>query len=155
MGEDEDERRRRGRPPDDHEGDDAELEAMARGDAPGAEHARWIAPIALSLFLTQRWAGFLFPDERLPEARELMLVAGVVFLWDAKGKPLSEIQLSRITHVPRASLGRKLARLAADGWVTRNDRVYHFNFAKFDRLPGLAGHRQALAAAIKGAARKL
>jgi hypothetical protein len=83
------------------------------------------------------------------------LVAGVVFLWDAKGKPLSEIQLSRITHVPRASLGRKLARLAADGWVTRNDRVYHFNFAKFDRLPGLAGHRQALAAAIKGAARKL
>jgi hypothetical protein len=155
MGEDEDERRRRGRPPDGDEGDDAELEAMARGDAPGSDHPRWIAPIALSLFLTQRWAEFLFPDERLPVARELMLIAGVVFLWDAKDKPLSELQLARITHVPRATLGRKLARLQADGWVTRDERVYHFNFAKFDRLPGLAAHGRAISAAIKGVARKL
>jgi hypothetical protein len=65
------------------------------------------------------------------------------------------MQLSRITHVPRASLARKLFRLAADGWVTRKDRVYHFNFAKFDRLPALAPHRRPLADAIKGAARKL
>jgi hypothetical protein len=51
------------------------------------DQAKWLAVVELYLFLIRTWANFLFPDNNLPQARELMLVLN--FIADLKGKPLS------------------------------------------------------------------
>src|SRR4029077_3206426 len=72
------------------------------------DQASWLAVVELSLFLTQAWADFLFPHKKLPHARELMLVGGVIFIWDLKGKPLTETGVSRVIGMPRATLARRI-----------------------------------------------
>jgi hypothetical protein len=91
-------------------GKSSELSALIRvRDEIGKEdQARWLAVVELSLFLTQAWADFLFPDKELPRARELMLVGGVIFIWDLKGKPLTETGVSRVIGMPRATLARRI-----------------------------------------------
>jgi hypothetical protein len=70
----------------------SELSALirVRDELSKEDQARWLAVVELSLFLTRAWADFLFPDKKLPHARELMLVGGVIFIWDLRGKPLTE-----------------------------------------------------------------
>jgi hypothetical protein len=50
-------------------------------------------------------------------ARELMLVAGVIFIWDLKGKPLTETGVSQVIGMPRATLTRRIDLLIKEGWV--------------------------------------
>ena len=64
---------------------------------------RWLAVVELSLFLTRAWADFLFPDKKLPHARELVLVGGVIFIWDLRDKPLTETGISHVIGMPRAN----------------------------------------------------
>jgi hypothetical protein len=83
----------------------SELSALirVRDELSKEDQARWLAVVELSLFLTRAWADFLFPDKKLPHARELMLVGGVIFIWDLKGKPLTETGVSRVIGMPRAT----------------------------------------------------
>src|SRR4249919_233258 len=100
-------------------GKSSELSALirVRDEISKEDQARWLAVVELSLFLTQAWADFLFPDKKLPHARELMLVGGVIFIWDLKGKPLTETGLSHFIGMPRATLARRTEVLIKEGWV--------------------------------------
>src|SRR5262245_17433944 len=97
----------------------SELSALirVRGEISKKDQARWLAVVELSLFLTRTWADFLFPDKELPHARELMLVAGVIFIWDLKGNPLTETGISRVIGMPRATLARRIDVLIKEGWT--------------------------------------
>ena len=110
--------------------------------------------LELSLFLTQAWADFLFPDKKLPHARELMLVGGVIFIWDLKGKPLTETGVSGVIGMPRATLTRRIDLLIKEGWVVRRQNRNYFNFDKFSRRQ-LSSHLRSLSRAIMMAARRL
>ena len=88
----------------------SELSALirVRDEMSKEDQARWLAVVELSLFLTRAWADFLFPDKKLPHARELMLVGGVIFIWDLRGKPLTETGISNVIGMPRATLARRI-----------------------------------------------
>jgi hypothetical protein len=118
------------------------------------DHAKWLAVVELSLFLTRTWANFLFPDNNLPQARELMLVLKVIFIANLKGKPLTETGVSRVTGMPRATLARRIDLLIKEGWVVRSRNVYYFDFDKF-RERNLSSHLCSLSDAITMAARQL
>ena len=83
-------------------GKSSELSALirVRDEINKEDQARWLAVVELSLFLTRAWADFLFPDKKLPHARELMLGGGVIFIWDLKGKPLTETGVARVIGMP-------------------------------------------------------
>ena len=119
------------------------------------DQARWLADVVeLSLFLTRAWADFLLPDKKLPHACELMLVGGVIFIADLKGKPLTAIGISRLTAMPRATLARRIDLLIKEGWVVRSRNLYYFQFNKFkqDQLPS---HLRSLSRTIATIARRL
>jgi hypothetical protein len=134
----------------------SELSASIRvGDEISKEdQASWLAVVELSQFLTRAWADLLFSDKTLPHARELMLVLDVIFIWDLKGKPLTESCLSRVTGVPRATLTRRIELLIKEGWAVRRRNLYYFDFDKF-RQRQLSSHLSSLSRAIMTAARLL
>jgi hypothetical protein len=134
----------------------SELSALirVRDEINKEDQARWLAVVELSLFLTRAWADFLFPDKELPHARELMLVGGVIFIWDLKGKPLTETGVSRVIGMPRATLARRIDVLIKEGWVVRCRNHYYFDFDKFGRRQ-LSSHLRSLSRAITMAARRL
>jgi hypothetical protein len=119
------------------------------------DQARWLAVVELSLFLTRAWADFLLPDKKLPYAREQMLVGGVIFIWDLKGKPITESGVSRIIGMPRATLARRIDLLIKEGWVVRRQNHYYFNFDKFGQRRELSSHLRSLSSAIIAAAQTL
>jgi hypothetical protein len=135
----------------------SELSALirVRDEISKEDQARWLAVVELSLFLTRAWADFLFPDKELPHARELMLVGGVIFIWDLKGKPLTETGVSRVIAMPRATLARRIDLLIKEGWVIRCRNRYYFDFDKFGRQRQLSSHLRSLSRAIMMAARRL
>ena len=137
-------------------GRSSELPALirVRDEISKEDQARWLAVVELSLFLTRAWADFLFPDKKLPHARELMLVGGVIFIWDLKGKPLTETGLSHVIGMPRATLARRIDLLIKEGWVVRRRNRYYFDFGKFGRRQ-LSSHLRSLSRAIMMAARRL
>jgi hypothetical protein len=134
----------------------SELSALirVRDEISKEDQARWLAVVELSLFLTRAWADFLFPDKKLPHARELMLVGGVIFIWDLKGKPLTETGVSHVIGMPRATLARRIDLLIKEGWVVRRRNRYYFDFDKFGRRQ-LSSHLRSLSRAIMMAARRL
>ena len=131
-------------------GKSLELSALirVRDEISKEDRARWLAVVELSLFLTRAWADFLFPDKNLPHARELMLVGGVIFIWDLKGKPLTETGASREIEMPRATLARRIDLLI------KEENHYYFDFNKFGRRQ-LSSHLRSLSTAIMMAARGL
>jgi hypothetical protein len=135
----------------------SELSALirVRDEISKEDQARWLAVVELSLFLTRAWADFLFPDKKLPHARELMLVGGVIFIWDLKGKPLTETGVSHVIGMPRATLARRIDLLIKEGWVVRRRNRYYFDFDKFGRREELSSHLRSLSRAIMMAARRL
>jgi hypothetical protein len=118
------------------------------------DQAGWLIVVELSLFLTRAWADFLFPRKELPHARELMLVGGVIFIWDLKGKPLTETGVSGVIGMPRATLARRIDLLIKEGWVVRCRNRYNFNFDKFGRRSA-SSHLRSLSREIMMAARRL
>ena len=119
------------------------------------DQARWLADVVeLSLFLTRAWADFLLPDKKLPHACELMLVGGIIFIANLKGKPLTETGISRVTAMPRATLARRIDLLIKEGWVVRSRNLYYFDFDKF-RQRQLSSHLHSLSGAIVTIARRL
>jgi hypothetical protein len=135
----------------------SEISALirVRDEISKEDQARWLAVVELSLFLTGAWADFLFPDKTLPHARELMLVGGVIFIWDLKGKPLTETGVSGAIGMPRATLARRIDLLIEEGWVSKSRNRYHFNFDKFQRQSHFSSHLRSLSRAITMAARRL
>src|SRR5262249_20867360 len=99
----------------------SELSALirVRGEISKEDQARWLVVVELSLFLTRAWADFLFPDKELPHARELMLVAGVIFIWVLTGTRITETGAARVIGMPRATLARWIDLLIKEGWVGR------------------------------------
>ena len=137
-------------------GKSSELSALirARDEISKEDQASWLAVVELSLFLTRAWADFLFPDKKLPHARELMLVGGVIFIADLKGKPLTESGVSRVIGMSRATLARRIDLLNTEGWVARCGNHYYFALDKFGRRQ-LSFHLRSLSKAITMAGRRL
>jgi DNA-binding IclR family transcriptional regulator len=84
-----------------------------------------------------------------------MLVGGVFFIWDLKGKPLTETGVSRVIGMPRATLARRIDLLIKEGWVMRCRNRYYFDFDKFGRRSHLSSHLRSVSRAIAMAARRL
>jgi hypothetical protein len=81
-------------------------------------------------------------------------MGGVIFIWDLKGKPLTETGVSRVIGMPRATLARRIDLLIKEGWVVRCQNHYYFNLDKFGRRQ-LSSHLRSLSGAIMMAARRL
>jgi hypothetical protein len=119
------------------------------------DQTRWLADVVeLSLFLNRAWADFLLRDKKLPHARELMLVGGIIIIANLKGKPLTAMGISRIAAMPRATLARRIDLLIKEGWVVRSRNLYYFDFNKFKQHQ-LPPHLRSLSRTIVTIARRL
>jgi hypothetical protein len=64
-----------------------------------------------------------------------VMVGVVVQLGHAVGKPLTEAQVARQTHVPRSTVARKLEMLIKHGVITRDGKYYLIAPDRAAKLP--------------------
>ena len=72
----------------------------------------------------------------------------VIFIWNLRGKPLTETGLSQVIGMPRATLARRIDLLIKEGWVVRHRKRYYFDFDKFGRRQ-LSSHLRSLSRATR------